>query len=152
MENNKEIVKTVNWIIDKIIKPYQKELLVGLMFYIGKKNKYVLEFTILRDFKSYQLLKNSCFQITDDILTFFDITDVVDNFDIRIRTPSNTIVYDYFYLLNELEPYTILIGEHPRKEKYNKWLLKNNEIYFMKKNNKSFFRKIKEIVLSLLKK
>lgn len=159
MKNNNEIVDIVNWIIDKTIKPYQGELLVNLKFFIENKNKYVLEYTVLREYNSDYILRCGCFDTTDDILQWIDITDVIGDFDVRIHTPSKTMTVSYYGLMHEMVGKSYVLNNHPRKVKYEMWLLEDEKrhhqifhINYILKNKKSFFGRIKEFVLSLWSK
>lgn len=159
MKNNEEFVDVVNWIIDKTIKPYQGELLVNLKFYLDKKNKYVLEYTIIKDYYSDYVLRSGCYYTTEDILRWFDITDIIYNFDIKIYTPTKTMTMSYYDLMNEIVVKSVLLDNHPRKEKYEMWLSEDEKRYhqifhinYILKNKKSFFGRIKDFVLSLWSK
>jgi hypothetical protein len=156
MKNNEEFVDVVNWIIDKTIKPYQGELLVNLKFFLDKKNKYVLEYTIMNDYNSDYVLRSGCYHTTEEILQWFDITDIIYNFDIKICTPNKIMTFSYYDLMNEIVGKSFLLNNHPRKEKYEMWLLEDEKrfhqyfhINYKVKNKKTFLGKLKEFFVSL---
>lgn len=121
------LVETINSLIDTVIKPYKGALLVDLKMSITPLGRYKLTYTIDSDFKNNSILKESCFQTTDDILTWFEFTDIIEDFDIQIRTPNKNIEMSYYELMKDCISDTRALVIHPRVNEYQKYFINKNE-------------------------
>ena len=120
-----------------------------------KEKKYVLQYVIDKDFYNPTILFGSCLITTDELLDWFDLTDILTDFDIEVITPKYKNIKSYYNLLDDYIGYSKnQLLTHPRKEKYQIWKLtiKNNLLRNPKKIKKNFFGELKNKVLSLLSK
>jgi hypothetical protein len=161
MSENKLLVQTVNDIINTVIKPYQGSLLVNLDFRYSNK-KYVLRYSICEDFFSNSVLLDSCFRTTEELLLWFDFTDIITDFDIEIITPKYRNIETYYSLMKIIIGHSRTLISHPRNQKYQEYHArlqnetiefdKTKNIFFPQKEKETFFGKLKKWVVSLWSK
>lgn len=161
MPENKELVEAVNQIINTTIKPYQGGLLVNLDFRYTNK-KYVLRYSIREDFLSSSVLIDSCFETTDELLLWFDFTDVITDFHVEISTPKFKHTVSYYDLMKISIGKSRILITHPRRDKYQEYHKQKQKqnfefdnfqnIFIPKKEKKTFFGKLKKWVVSLWSK
>lgn len=159
MSEDKKLVDAVNQIINTTIKPYQGGLLINLDFRYSNGN-YVLRYTIREDFFSTAVLLDSCFETTDELLLWFDFTDLITDFDVEIMTPTYKYRDSYYRLMGTSIGRSRKIITHPRHHKYQESYkrLRNEpsefdiprNIFFPKEE--TFFGKLKKWLVSLWSK
>lgn len=161
--SHNNLLEIINDVIDTAIRPYQGELLLNLRMFVDSDGKYRLQYTISHNFISDSILKEGCFNTTDDLLRWGDFTDIINDFDIEILTPKKSFKMSYYELMNESIGKTRHITDHPRKDKFEKYFTNKEDKYFSnisgalkslekEKKYKTFFGELKYKIVSLWSK